>query len=113
MQEDGYLAQDPVGEIETTVDMPNLGLPGRSKIAYKVKANDHFASMKVDESFFVKDRTVEAVKRWVKDWRRDLRATGKTADEKLSLRGFLCKHAIGHAKGNKKGELGVRVWRFK
>ena len=107
MQEDGYLAQDPVSEIETNVDMPNLGLPGRTKIAYKIKANGHFASMQVNQSFFVVDRTVEAVKRWVKDWRRDLRITGKTADEKLAFRGFLCKHAISHTT------VGVRVWRFK
>ena len=47
--------------------------------------------MKVGQSFSVESRSVEAVKRWSKDWRRDLRATGKKANIKLAKRGFITK----------------------
>ena len=100
-----YLTEEIVGMLETNIKMPKICGPYRA--IYKVKANEHFATMKVTNSFFVEDRTVEAVKRWIKDWRLDLRATGKTEDKLLADRGFVCKNAIV------KKTKGVRVWRFK
>ena len=100
-----YLTEEIVGMLETDVKMPKVCGPYRA--IYKVKANEHFATMKVTNSFFVEDRTVEAVKRWIKDWRLDLRATGKAEDKRLAERGFVCKNAIVKTK------KGVRVWRFK
>ena len=100
-----YLTEEIVGMLETNIKMPKICGPYRA--IYKVKANEHFATMKVTNSFFVEDRTVEAVKRWIKDWRLNLRATGKTEDELLADRGFVCKNAIV------KKTKGVRVWRFK
>ena len=100
-----YLTEEIVGMLETNIKMPKICGPYRA--IYKVKANEHFATMKVTNSFFVEDRTVEAVKRWIKDWRLNLRATGKTEDELLADRGFVCKIAIV------KKTKGVRVWRFK
>ena len=100
-----YLTEEIVGMLETDVKMPKVCGPYRA--IYKVKANEHFATMKVTNSFFVEDRTVEAVKRWIKDWRLNLRATGKTEDELLADRGFVCKNAVV------KKTKGVRIWRFK
>ena len=100
-----YLTEEIVGMLETNIAMPKVCGPYRA--IYKVKANEHFATMKVTNSFFVEDRTVEAVKRWIKDWRLNLRATGKTEDELLAERGFVCKNAIV------KTTKGVRIWRFK
>ena len=100
-----YLTEEIVGMLETNIIMPKICGPYRA--IYKVKANEHFATMKITNSFFVEDRTVEAVKRWIKDWRLNLRATGKTEDELLADRGFVCKNAIV------KKTKGVRVWRFK
>ena len=100
-----YLTEEIVGMLETNIKMPKICGPYRA--IYKVKANEHFATMKVTNSFFVEDRTVEAVKRWIKDWRLDLRATGKAENKTLAERGFVCKNAIV------KKTKGVRVWRFK
>ena len=105
--EDSYLRQDPVGELETNIEMPRHGSYGSRRVAYKLKANNYFTNMNKGDSFFVSSRTVEAVKKWAKDWRRELRATGKSTNEKLAERGFLCKDAEHNS------QIGVRVWRFK
>ena len=94
-----------VGELTSKVEMPVAGQRGPLAI-YKAKAKTFFTTMKVGQSFSVENRTVEAVKRWSKDWRRDLRATGKKKDAILADRGFITKHEIvGKTQG-------VRVWRY-
>ena len=94
-----------VGELTSEVEMPVAGQRGPLAI-YKAKAKTFFATMKVGQSFSVENRSVEAVKRWSKDWRRDLRATGKKKDTILADRGFITKHEIvGKTQG-------VRVWRY-
>ena len=92
-----------VGELTSKVEMPGC----RGPLAlYKTKAKTFFATMKVGQSFSVENRSVEAVKKWAKDWRRDLRATGKKKDTILADRGFITKHEIvGKTQG-------VRVWRY-
>ena len=105
--EDAYLRQDPVGELETNVEMPRFGSYGSRRVGYKLKANNYFANMNKGDSFFVSSRTVEAVKRWAKDWRRELRATKNSSNHKLAERGFLCKDSEHN------NQTGVRVWRFK
>ena len=94
-----------VGELTSKVEMPIAGCRGPLAI-YKAKAKTFFETMKVGQSFSVENRTVEAVKRWSKDWRRDLRATGKKSAKKLAERGFITKHETVN-KTN-----GVRVWRY-
>jgi len=94
-----------VGELTSKVEMPVAGQRGPLAI-YKAKAKTFFTTMKVGQSFSVENRTVEAVKRWSKDWRRDLRATGKKKDAILADRGFITKYeVIGKTQG-------VRVWRY-
>ena len=94
-----------VGELTSKVEMPVAGQRGPLAL-YKAKAKTFFTTMKVGQSFSVGNRTVEAVKRWSKDWRRDLRATGKKKDATLANRGFITKYeVIGKAHG-------VRVWRY-
>ena len=94
-----------VGELTSEVEMPVASQRGPLAI-YKAKAKTFFATMKVGQSFSVKNRTVEAVKRWSKDWRKDLRATGKKKDATLANRGFITKYeVIGKIQG-------VRVWRY-
>ena len=94
-----------VGELTSKVEMPIAGCRGPLAI-YKAKAKTFFETMKVGQSFSVENRTVEAVKRWSKDWRRDLRATGKKKDAILADRGFITKYeVIGKTRG-------VRVWRY-
>ena len=94
-----------VGELTSRVDMPIAGCRGPLAI-YKAKAKTFFETMKIGQSFSVENRTVEAVKRWSKDWRRDLRATGKKKDTTLANRGFITKHEIVDKT------QGVRVWRY-
>ena len=101
-----YLTEKIVGVVESGIEMPAV-CGGHHRAIYKLKAHKHFARMKISNSFFVKDRTIEAVKRWIKDWRRDLRATGEAKNELLADRGFLCKNATVDKV------TGVRVWRFK
>ena len=94
-----------VGELTSKVEMPVAGQRGPLAI-YKAKAKTFFTTMKVGQSFSVENRSVEAVKRWSKDWRRDLRATGKKSSIKLAKRGFITKYEeIGKTQG-------VRVWRY-
>ena len=94
-----------VGELTSKVEMPTAGCRGPLAI-YKTKAKTFFATMKVGQSFSVENRTVEAVKKWSKDWRRDLRATRKKKDATLANRGFITKYeVIGKIQG-------VRVWRY-
>ena len=94
-----------VGELTSEVEMPVASQRGPLAI-YKAKAKTFFATMKVGQSFSVENRSVEAVKKWAKDWRRDLRATGKKKDAILADRGFITKHEIvGKTQG-------VRVWRY-
>ena len=94
-----------VGELTSKVEMPVAGQRGPLAL-YKAKAKTFFTTMKVGQSFSVENRTVEAVKRWSKDWRRDLRATGKKKDAALANRGFITKYeVIGKTQG-------VRVWRY-
>ena len=94
-----------VGELTSNVKMPIAGCRGPLAI-YKAKAKTFFKNMKVGQSFTVEDRTVEAVKRWSKDWRRDLRATGKKKDAILANRGFITKYEVIDKT------QGVRVWRY-
>ena len=94
-----------VGELTSKVEMPVAGQRGPLAI-YKAKAKTFFTTMKVGQSFSVENRSVEAVKRWSKDWRRDLRATGKASNVKLADRGFITKHEIVNQTN------GVRVWRY-
>ena len=95
-----------VGELSSKVEMPKINLGRGIQKIYKTKARKFFETMKVGQSFSVENRSVEAVKRWSKDWRRDLRATGKKSAKKLAERGFITKHETVN-KTN-----GVRVWRY-
>ena len=95
-----------VSDLTSQVEMPTVNLGRGVQRIYKAKARNLFATMKVGQSFSVENRSVEAVKRWSKDWRRDLRATGKKKDTILANRGFITKHEIvGKTQG-------VRVWRY-
>ena len=95
-----------VSELSSKIDMPTINLGRGVQKIYKAKARKFFETMKVGQSFSVANRSVEAVKRWSKDWRRDLRATGKKKDATLADRGFITKHEIvGKTQG-------VRVWRY-
>jgi len=94
-----------VGELTSKIEIPVAGQRGPLAL-YKAKAKTFFETMKVGQSFSVENRTVEAVKKWSKDWRRDLRATGKKRDAILANRGFITKYEIiGKTQG-------VRVWRY-
>ena len=95
-----------VGELCNKIEIPQTNLGRGPQALYKAKARTFFETMKVGQSFSVENRTVEAVKRWSKDWRRDLRSTGKKSHTKLANRGFITKHEIVN---NTKG---VRVWRY-
>ena len=95
-----------VGELSNKVEMPKMNLGRGIQKIYKTKARKFFETMKVGQSFSVENRSVEAVKRWSKDWRRDLRATGKKRDAILADRGFITKHEIVDKT------QGVRVWRY-
>ena len=95
-----------VGELNSDVKMPTINQGRGPQALYKVKARTFFGNMKIGQSFTVENRTVEAVKRWSKDWRRDLRTTGKKSHAKLAERGFVTQHEIVN-KTN-----GVRVWRY-
>ena len=95
-----------VGELNNDVKMPTINQGRGPQALYKAKARTFFETMKVGQSFSVENRTVEAVKRWSKDWRRDLKATGKKTYIKLAKRGFITQHEIVN---NTKG---VRVWRY-
>ena len=95
-----------VGELSNKIKMPSVHLGRGPQALYKTKAKKFFETMKIGQSFSVENRTVEAVKRWSKDWRRDLRATGKKSDEKLANSGFITKHEIVNKTS------GVRVWRY-
>ena len=95
-----------VGELSDKIEMPTINLGRGPQALYKAKAKTFFKTMKIGQSFTVENRTVEAVKRWAKDWRRDLRATGKKSNEKLAKRGFITQHEIVN-KTN-----GVRIWRY-
>jgi len=95
-----------VGELSNKIEMPKINLGRGPQALYKAKARTFFETMKVGQSFSVENRTVEAVKRWSKDWRRDLKATGKKTYIKLAKRGFITQHEIVN---NTKG---VRVWRY-
>ena len=95
-----------VGELNSSIELPKINLGRGIQKIYKTKAKKFFETMKIGQSFSVESRSVEAVKRWSKDWRRDLRATGKKSAKKLAERGFITKHEIVN-KTN-----GVRVWRY-
>ena len=95
-----------VGELSSKIEMPKINLGRGIQKIYKTKARKFFETMKVGQSFSVENRSVEAVKRWSKDWRRDLRTTGKKSHAKLAKRGFVTQHEIVN-KTN-----GVRVWRY-
>ena len=95
-----------VSDLTNQVEMPKINLGRGVQRIYKTKAKKLFETMNVGQSFSVENRTVEAVKRWSKDWRRDLRATGKKKDATLANRGFITKYeVIGKTQG-------VRVWRY-
>ena len=94
-----------VGELTSKIKIPVAGQRGPLAL-YKAKAKTFFETMKVGQSFTVENRSVEAVKRWSKDWRRDLRATGKKSAKKLAERGFITKHETVNKTS------GVRVWRY-
>ena len=95
-----------VGDLTSQIEMPTVNLGKGVQKIYKAKAKKFFETMKVGQSFSIANRSVEAVKRWSKDWRRDLRATGKKKDTILANRGFITKHEIvGKTQG-------VRVWRY-
>ena len=95
-----------VGELNSDIKMPTINQGRGPQALYKAKARTFFGNMKIGQSFTVENRSVEAVKRWSKDWRRDLRATGKKSSTKLAERGFITKHETVN-KTN-----GVRVWRY-
>ena len=95
-----------VGELTSKIEIPTANLGRGPQALYKTKAKKFFKTMEIGQSFSVENRTVEAVKRWSKDWRRDLRATGKKKDAILADRGFITKYeVIGKTQG-------VRVWRY-
>ena len=96
-----------VGDLTSKVSMPTINLGKEAAMVYKTKAQKWFETMRVGQSFTVEARTVEGVKRWAKDWRRELRATGRKSSIKLADRGFVTKHEVIN-KTN-----GCRVWRFK
>tara|TARA_Y100000310_G_scaffold180149_1_gene180057 strand:+ start:437 stop:748 length:312 start_codon:yes stop_codon:yes gene_type:complete len=96
-----------VSELTSKVSIPLNTLGRGIKRTYKEKAKKFFETMKIEQSFSVENRSVEAVKKWAKDWRKDLRATGKKSAINLCNRGFLTKHEIVNNTN------GVRVWRFK
>ena len=75
-----------VGELSDKVEIPSMNLGRGPQALYKAKAKKFFRTMKIGQSFSVENRSVEAVKRWSKDWRRDLRATGKKKQGKLCNR---------------------------
>ena len=95
-----------VGDLTSQIEMPTVNLGKGVQKIYKTKAKKFFETMKVGQSFSIANRSVEAVKRWSKDWRRDLRATGKKSAKKLAERGFITKHEIINKTS------GVRVWRY-
>ena len=95
-----------VGELSNKIKMPSVNLGRGPQALYRAKAKKFFETMKIGQSFSVENRSVEGVKRWAKDWRRDLRATGKKSNEKLAERGFITKHEIVNKTS------GVRVWRY-
>ena len=95
-----------VGELNSSIELPKINLGRGIQKIYKTKAKKFFETMKIGQSFSVESRSVEAVKRWSKDWRRDLRATGKKSSIKLAKRGFITKHEIVNKTS------GVRVWRY-
>ena len=95
-----------VGELSNKIKMPSVNLGRGPQALYKTKSKKFFETMKIGQSFSVENRSVEGVKRWAKDWRRDLRATGKKSNEKLAERGFITKHEIVNKTS------GVRVWRY-
>ena len=95
-----------VSDLTSQVEIPKINLGRGPQALYKAKARKFFNTMKVGQSFSIENRSVEAVKRWSKDWRRDLRATGKKSSTKLAERGFITKHETVN-KTN-----GVRVWRY-
>ena len=95
-----------VGELSNKIKMPSVNLGRGPQALYKTKAKKFFETMKIGQSYSVENRSVEGVKRWAKDWRRDLRATGKKSNEKLAERGFITKHEIVNKTS------GVRVWRY-
>ena len=95
-----------VGELSSNVKMPTINLGRGPQALYKAKAKTFFETMKIGQSFTVENRTVVAVKRWAKDWRRDLRANGKKSSNKLAQRGFITQHETVN-KTN-----GVRIWRY-
>ena len=95
-----------VSDLTNKVEMPTINLGRGIQKIYKTKARKLFETMKVGQSFSIANRSVEAVKRWSKDWRRDLRATGKKKDATLADRGFITKYEIvGKTQG-------VRIWRY-
>ena len=95
-----------VSELSSKIEMPKMNLGRGIQKIYKTKARKFFETMKVGQSFSVENRSVEALKRWSKDWRRDLRATGKKKDATLADRGFITKHEIVNKTS------GVRIWRY-
>ena len=95
-----------VGELNSDIKMPTINQGRGPQALYKAKARTFFGNMKIGQSFTVENRTVEAVKRWSKDWRRDLRATGKKKDTILANRGFITKYEVIDKT------QGVRVWRY-
>ena len=95
-----------VGELNDDIEMPTINQGRGPQALYKAKAKTFFKTMKIGQSFTVENRSVEAVKRWSKDWRRDLRATGKKSAKKLAERGFITKHEIVNKTS------GARVWRY-
>ena len=95
-----------VGELTSKIEIPTVNLGRGPQTLYKTKAKKFFNTMEIGQSFSVENRSVEGVKRWAKDWRRDLRATGKKSNEKLAERGFITKHEIVNKTS------GVRVWRY-
>jgi len=96
-----------VGDVTSNVDMPNVHVGMQASSLYKGRAKEHFASMNIGESFTVKARSVEGVKRWQKDWRRDLRTSGIESNNTLAERGFITKYEVVENTN------GCRVWRFK
>ena len=95
-----------VSDLNNNIALPTINLGRGPTALYKIKAKNHFKTMKIGESFTIENRTVEAIKRWTKDWRKDLRVTGKKSNEKLAKRGFITQHEIVN-KTN-----GVRIWRY-
>ena len=98
---------DIVSDLTSDVEFPQTYLGKDASRVYKNKAIKHFETMDIGDSFAVKSRSVEGVKRWTKDWRRDLRITGNEFNIELANRGFITKYEeVEKTKG-------CRVWRFK